>query len=86
MDRSYLKVGAPVVTARNVPNGGLAGSGVSDELLKNRRASSEGRIEGFVQEQAADVWKVRHADGQVGVYHRDELVIPNDVSMPGGFR
>lgn len=86
MDRSYLKVGAPVVTARHVADGGLVGSGIEPELTKNRRAGVEGTIAGVIPQQGSDVWAVKHKDGSVCAYHRDELVIPKEACMPGGFR
>lgn len=86
MDRSYLKVGAPVKTARDVPPGGLVGSGIEPALTKNRRASSEGTIAGVIPQQGADVWAVQHPDGAVSAYHREELIIPKDACLPEGFR
>lgn len=86
MDLSYLKVGAPVVTAVDVPRGGLVGSGLEPELTRNRTAGSEGTITGVIREQGSDVWTGKHNDGSVCAYHREELVIPKASCMPSGLR
>jgi hypothetical protein len=86
MDPSYLSVGAPVVTARGVLKGSLAGSGVDSELALNRKAGAPGIIDGLIAEQSGELWTVRHSDGSRAAYHHDEIVIPRDARMPGGFR
>lgn len=86
MDRSCLGAGIPVVTAKDSRPGDIVGSGVTAETAKNRRPGSPGTVEGFLPEQGGDVWVVKHSDGSRAPYHHEELRIPADASLPGGFR
>lgn len=86
MDRSCLGAGIPVVTAKDIGHGDMAGSGVAAEASKNRRPGSVGTVESFVPEQVGDVWLVKHSDNTLGAYHHEELNIPKDACLPRGYR
>lgn len=50
----------------------VVGTGLSEALLSNRAAGTEGVVEGFVPEQGSDYVVVRHDDRRAA-YSTDEL-------------
>lgn len=78
-----VQVGQPVRT--RTLDESLAGTGITQDLTRDRRSGCEGTVQAAVENHRGDLWRVRHTDGGEAIYLAEELVFAR-TSMPAGFR